>query len=224
MEQKVIISPDGKSISANEMEDIFERGGAYYETIFRRLEFNQVINYTKGVGVDIGCGLNKIHSCAIGIDFRLGDKDFGYPFGANIKCSRNNECLQLPFFSDECLDFAFSSHCLEHFSNPRKSIQEMLRVLKPGGNLVLILPDMRYYPRKGEAEANPDHEWDCSPSTLIEMVTAIGESELVQIDTLHNKLDDVRLTERDKKIQDYYNHSSLNFSFEGVFRKQQEIR
>jgi len=220
VEQKIIISPDGKSISTKEMEDIFERGGAYYETIFRRLEFNEVIKYIKAVGFDIGCGLNKIHSCAIGIDYRLGDMDFGYPFGANIKCSKNKEHLQLPFFSDESMDFAFSSHCLEHLSNPRKSIQEMLRVLKPGGYLALILPDMRYYPHKGEPGANPDHEWDCHPSTLIEMIKGIGECELVQIDTLHSKLEDVRLTERDRRIADYYGHSSLNFSFEGVFQKK----
>lgn len=219
MENKIAISPDGKSISIAEMEDIFEKAGESCETIFRRLEFNEVIKYTKGVGIDVGCGLNKIHSCAIGIDFRLGDKDFGYPFGANIRCPRNKKFLQLPWFPNESLDFVFSSHCLENFSDPRKTLQEMARVLKPAGYLVLILPDMRYYPKKGEEGANPDHEWDCYPENLVEMVKDVGNFEVIQMDTLHNKLKDVVLTERDRRIANHYGHNSLNFSFEGVFQK-----
>lgn len=220
MDNRIIISPDGKSISTNEMEDIFEKANASCETIFRRWEFNEVIKYTKGVGIDIGCGLNKIHSCAIGIDFRLGDKDFGYPFGANIIYSKSKEYLLLPWFSGGSLDFVFSSHCLEHFSNPRETIREASRVLKSGGYLVIILPDMRYYPKKGEERANPEHEWDCYPETLIKIVKDVGSFELVQIDTLHDKLKDATLTNRDTRIAKHYGHNCLNFSFEGVFQRR----
>lgn len=220
MKNRIVISPDGKSISIAEMEDVFEKAGESYETIFRRLEFNEVIKYTKGVGIDVGCGLSKIHSCATGIDFRLGDKDFGYPFGANIQCPRNKEFLRLPWFTNESLDFVFSSHCFEHFSDLRKTLQEVIRVLKPAGYLVLILPDMRYYPKKGAEGANPDHEWDCYPETLVEIVKDTGNFEVIQSDTLHEKLKDVVLTERDRRIANHYGHNSLNFSFEGVFQKR----
>jgi SAM-dependent methyltransferase len=216
---KVIISPDGKSLTIDEMEDIFEKAGAEKETIFRRLEFNHVIGYTKGTGIDIGCGLSKIHSCAIGIDAQLGGKDFGYPFSANIRVPKKKQLVLLSWFKDESLDFVFSSHCLEHFSNPRRAVQEMSRVLKSGGYLVLILPDMRYYPQKVRVNANPDHEWDCYPEVLLDIVNSTGQFKLVQLDTLHDKLEDVKLTLRDKKIADSYGHKSLNFSFESVFRK-----
>lgn len=219
MTRKVIISPDGKSLSIAQMEDIFDKAGAVNETIFRRLEFNQVIQFTRGIGVDIGCGLSKIHSAAIGVDFQLGEKDFGYPFGANIRVARNKDWLPLPWFKDETLDFVFSSHCLEHFSEPVATMREILRLLKPGGYLVLILPDMRYYPRKGEHGANPDHEWDCYPQVVVDIANSVAPLETVQLDTLQERLQNVRLTPRDKRIAAGYGHKSLNFSFEGVFRK-----
>jgi SAM-dependent methyltransferase len=216
---RVIISPEGKSLTISDMEGIFDRAGAVNETIFRRLEFNQVIQFTKGVGIDIGCGLNKIHSAAIGIDFQLGDKDFGYPFGANIKVPKNKDWLPLPWFKDESLDFVFSSHCLEHFSKPKEAVREIFRLLKPGGYLVLILPDMRYYPKKGEARANPDHEWDCYPQVLVDIVTSMATCKIIQLDTLHEKLKKLESTPRDERIAAGYGHKSLNFSFEGVFQR-----
>ncbi len=218
MEKKILISPNGNSISISEMEDNFEKVGASFETIFRRLEFNEVIKYTKGAGIDIGCGLSKIHSCAIGIDIRLGDKDFGYAYGANIGCP-SKEYLDLSWFSNGSLDFIFSSHCLEHFVDPAKSVAEMRRALKTGGYLVVLLPDERYYPRIGERGANPDHKRNYSPESLVTIVKQTGKWEIIQLDTLHNKLDDVSLTKRDRIIADHYGHNSFNFSFEGVFQK-----
>jgi SAM-dependent methyltransferase len=219
MENGIFISPDGGSISIPRMEDIFEKAGTSFETIFRRLEFNEVIQYTRGTGVDIGCGLNKIHSAAVGIDMRLGNKDFGYAYGANIMYRSEKPYLELPWFADESLDFVFSSHCLEHIVDPVKSVNEMRRALKKGGYLIIILPDDRYYPHVGEKGANPDHKMDYSPERLVTIVQEAGKYEVIQLDTLHCKLDNVVLTARDRSIADHYGHKSFNFSFEGVFRK-----
>ena len=41
-------------------------------------------------------------------------------------------------------DFLLSCHNLEHIANPLRAIQEWVRVLKPGGQLLLILPDKRF--------------------------------------------------------------------------------
>lgn len=41
-------------------------------------------------------------------------------------------------------DFLVASHCLEHCGNALKTIKEWLRVIKPGGLLLLVLPDKRY--------------------------------------------------------------------------------
>jgi predicted SAM-dependent methyltransferase len=206
------ISPDGKEITDEQMQEIFDRYKATRESIFRRHEMNEVIKYTKGIGVEIGCGLNKIHTAAIGVNIILSDKDYGYPFGAQIRSDGTN----LPWFTDSSLDYVFSSHCLEHFYEPQTALKEWTRVLKLHGYLVLILPHKSYYPNIGHPNANKDHKHDFYPSDVKKMIESIGKYEIIQIDTLHEKLknDKVATIEASK-----YGHNSLNFSFEIVARK-----
>jgi SAM-dependent methyltransferase len=47
---------------------------------------------------------------------------------------------QIPFEEGE-FDVCFSFFVLEHLVYPRKGLCEMLRVLRPGGNLILVYPD-----------------------------------------------------------------------------------
>lgn len=54
-------------------------------------------------------------------------------------------------------DFVLSSHCLEHVANPLKALEEWNRVLKPGGILVLVLPDKRYTFDKDRAYTSMEH-------------------------------------------------------------------
>jgi SAM-dependent methyltransferase len=54
------------------------------------------------------------------------------------------EASDLKDIENEKYDFLLASHCLEHCANPLKTIQEWLRVIRPGGCLLLILPDKRY--------------------------------------------------------------------------------
>lgn len=51
---------------------------------------------------------------------------------------------QLEVIGDNTYDFVVSSHNLEHFANPMKAVAEWKRVLKPGGVLLMVLPDRRY--------------------------------------------------------------------------------
>jgi SAM-dependent methyltransferase len=44
---------------------------------------------------------------------------------------------------DSSYDIILSAHNLEHFANPVKALTEWHRVLKPGGTLVLVLPNYR---------------------------------------------------------------------------------
>jgi SAM-dependent methyltransferase len=54
------------------------------------------------------------------------------------------EATALTGIPDEHYDFVLSCHSLEHVANPLKAIAEWNRVLKPGGYLVLVLPDKQH--------------------------------------------------------------------------------
>lgn len=45
---------------------------------------------------------------------------------------------------DSTYEFVLSSHNLEHFANPIKAIKEWQRVTKPGGTLILTVPNYRH--------------------------------------------------------------------------------
>jgi SAM-dependent methyltransferase len=57
--------------------------------------------------------------------------------GKNIFCDGSD----LSIVDDNSYDFILSSHNLEHFANPVKALKEWQRIARPGGSLVLVLPN-----------------------------------------------------------------------------------
>jgi SAM-dependent methyltransferase len=62
--------------------------------------------------------------------------------------------------SDEEFDFVHSSHCLEHLHDPLIGLRNWFRVLRPGGHLVMTVPDEDLY-EQGQFPStfNADHKW-----------------------------------------------------------------
>ncbi|RMB04764.1 methyltransferase domain-containing protein [Eilatimonas milleporae] len=62
--------------------------------------------------------------------------------------------------NSESFDFVHSSHCLEHLADPWVGLKNWLRVLKPGGFLILLVPDEDLYEQGVFPSArNADHKW-----------------------------------------------------------------
>jgi len=119
-------------------------------------------------GLDIGCGAQKVVPWAIGIEPRRGAyaaEDMVADPPVEPVNLIGDGC-ELPWFEGDSLDFVFSSHMLEHV--PREAAlravgTEWPRVLKPGGLLVLYLPDGRVF--------QPDfHAWHPLPGDFAELL------------------------------------------------------
>jgi len=52
-----------------------------------------------------------------------------------------NDAVNISLVQNECYDFIFSSHSLEHIANPLKAINEWLRIIKNGGYVIIIVPE-----------------------------------------------------------------------------------
>ena len=50
----------------------------------------------------------------------------------------------LGVFGDGSFDFAIMNHVLEHLANPLLSVRELFRIVRPGGVVVVSIPDMRF--------------------------------------------------------------------------------
>jgi predicted SAM-dependent methyltransferase len=55
-----------------------------------------------------------------------------------------DDAEQLTSVADESVDFVIANHVLEHLEDPIGSLENLLRVIRPGGVLFLTLPDARH--------------------------------------------------------------------------------
>jgi SAM-dependent methyltransferase len=85
------------------------------------------IQAIQGSGIDIGCGLDPVTPNARRFDIEHGD--------ANIVSQ----------YVKEQFDFVYSSHCLEHMQDPRKTILDWWKLVKPRGYLFVVVPDEDLY-------------------------------------------------------------------------------
>lgn len=98
--------------------------------------------YCQGYGLDIGFGGDAILPSAIRADLPVPYADTGAQ-----TVQLGGDCRRLPWFRDDVLDYVYSSHVLEDFAEEETVpvLAEWARVVKPGGNLVLLLPDQQRY-------------------------------------------------------------------------------
>ena len=122
-----------------------------------------IVPYTRGRGLDLGCGPFKTYPHFIGVDNGHHAAEFGWQMKPDVWV---DDCADLSIFGTESMDFVFSSHLLEHIEDYKAALREWWRVIKPGGYLVLYLPHKDFYPNIGEEGANPDHKHDFMPEDI----------------------------------------------------------
>ncbi len=125
-----------------------ETGKAYD----RRMREGFFDRYIQGDGIDIGCGNDPILlSCA------RWDKEQG-------------DATLMDGVPDNRFDWVYASHVLEHLHEPELALLNWLRILKPGGHLIVVVPSRRLYEKSNTLPSrwNGDHKtyWEpCSSGT-----------------------------------------------------------
>lgn len=129
-----------------------------------------VVEYTRGVVLDLGCGPSKAFPHFLGVDNCKDTELFGITIRPDIKV---DDCADLSaVVNDASVDSVFSSHLLEHIEDYKGALKDWWRCIKVGGYLVLYLPHKKFYPNVGMPGANPDHKHDFEP---IDIVNAMRE-------------------------------------------------
>jgi SAM-dependent methyltransferase len=168
----------------------------------RRLREGFFEKYCVGRGLDIGYGGDLLSDNCFGWDLEHGDAQL------------------LDRIEDESFDFVYSSHTLEHVADASAALRNWYRVVKPGGHLILFLPDRDLYEKKLTLPSrwNLDHkrffllDRDQPPATagLLQLIDkVIPEANVVC----------ARRCAEGHSIADPLMHSDGEYSIEVIVRK-----
>jgi len=144
------------------MEHAINDAGFHIEETDKRPEFLAMKKYIVGLGMDIGCGTNRLSPTVITTDwYPHSDADLIWNCVPEAKPGEQRYFYQYPFREDR-FDFIFASHVLEDFAPDEIQLvfDEWLRMIKPGGHLIILVPDIAggRYPGIDEVFTNEDNE------------------------------------------------------------------
>jgi len=159
----------------NKRDDYYKYWGMDYKNGRRLLEEQRFLGeYAKeGRGIDLGCGHNKCHPNAIGVDI--------FPFKVVDVIA---DARDLWMFKDNELDFIVATHILEHMQDVKTVLWEWCRTLKPGGILAIAVPDGEAHPKW---ICSTGHKINLGPVNLRILLQRVIGMELLESGIVPNK-------------------------------------
>src|SRR6266446_2100794 len=134
----------------------------------RRIDEGFFERFIKGQGIDIGPGQEPLTEDCAQWDIPQGDATL------------------MEGVEDESFDWVYSSHCLEHLTEPRVALGNWWRILKLGGYLIVAVPDFTLYEHEiWPPIINTDHKtrWACEADDeclgLREELLRLPQGELI---------------------------------------------
>lgn len=110
--------------------------------------------------INLGSGIKRINDWVVNIDF--------YPFD-NVDIVADISCLP---FKNNSVDAVICEFVLEHTKNPQKIVEEVYRVLKPGGLFYLTAPFITSF------HSSPNDYYRWSKQGLRELLKKFKEEEI----------------------------------------------
>ena len=122
------------------------------KSIMRRLHDSRfATRFFKGKGIDIGAAMDPL---SLYVEL--------FPLITEMKIwqKRHGDGQLMEGVADNSYDFVHSSHCLEHLHDPYEGLKNWFRILKPGGYLIVTIPDEDLY-EQGYFPSilNNEHKW-----------------------------------------------------------------
>ena len=146
--------------------------------------------YFVGEGIDIGGAPDPLSLYTDFFPLMKSVKVWDMPDGdAEIMESVNSETY----------DFVHSSHCLEHLQDPIEGIKNWFRILKPGGHLIVTVPEEDLY-EQGifPSTFNLDHKWtftiykesswSLKSINVLEMLSGLGSTADIRLIGVEDRL------------------------------------
>lgn len=153
-----------------------------------------------GVFLDIGCGSGAYESYVIknnpGWKFYGIEPDKGsYQIANKVKdFNVFNGDLKSAQYSDNFFNVILMSHSLEHVSSPVEIVKECFRILKPGGHLIIGVPNFNSFARRlfGKYWFHldaPRHLFHFTPDVLEKIVESTGfKTEQIRFEVLSGSI------------------------------------
>lgn len=134
-----------------------------------------------GNGLDIGYGGDPILPKSICLDLPNAYANY-----KNYPQHLHGDAQNLLWFRDNVLDYVYSSHVLEDFRDTEEVLSEWLRVVKPGGVLVLFLPDEQTYREYCKSLGKPPNVHHIHEDFSLDYMKRIL-NELNDVEIIHEK-------------------------------------
>jgi SAM-dependent methyltransferase len=172
------------------------------KAIMRRMhDWRFSCRYFIGTGIDIGSGGDSLSKYSGFFPLMHKVYDWDLPQG---------DAHYMQGVDDNSMDFVHSSHCLEHMYDPKLAVNNWIRILRPGGHMVLLVPDEDLYEQghwpsiynldhKTTWTIHKSHTWSPTGVNCTEFFSQFKQIRILKIELLDATFD-YKITNQDQTL------------------------